>query len=757
MIRFLYIDLFCGAGGTSTGVEAARLHGEQVAKVIACVNHDANAIASHAANHPDALHFVEDIRTLNLDRLLAHVEVSRKQYPAARVVLWASLECTNFSIAKGGQSRDADSRTLAEHLFRYIDALRPDYIQIENVKEFMTWGPLAVKVVEASHGHGAYCPLKIKTVGQGKHKRRTIAPVWVPDATRRGEDYHRWVACICKDGGYRFDHRILDSADFGAYTSRRRFFGIFAAGQLPIVFPTPTHTKKPAPNLFDVRAKWRPVRDVLDLHDEGASIFGRKKPLVDATFERIYAGLVKFVAGGKEAFMVKYNSMSQSGKYVAPGIDDPCPTVAVQSRLGVAKACFLAKHFSGSPADRAISIDGPAHAITTVDHHALVSGNFLTAYYGNGYNSPVEAPAPTVTTKDRFQLVRPRFLNMQYGNGCTASVELPAGTVTPTPKHHLVTYCAETPPRKGRYLLNPQFASAGAPIDRPCFTLIARMDKRPPSIVTTENDVQHLAPFIRREGDTLIYEVYTTDSPIVVQIKEFMALYGLVDVKMRMLKISELKRIMGFPANYKLVGTQAEQKKFIGNAVEVNCVVIDNPPFSIVSQIVRFYLKRGIKFFLFAPHLTLFSADLDCTRIVCGAAIVYENGAKVNTSFLSNMFGEAGVIGDPVLYEGIDAICSAPKAELPKYKYPDCVLTVSDVAYIVKNKGEIKIDKREMVHHSALDIQKKHGKSIYGSGFLISYTAAERVTAERAAVKKEAIVWELSEREMRIVEKLSGQ
>lgn len=341
MIRFLYIDLFCGAGGTSTGVEAARLHGEQVAKVIACVNHDANAIASHAANHPDALHFVEDIRTLNLDRMLAHVEAMRKQYPAARVVLWASLECTNFSIAKGGQSRDADSRTLAEHLFRYIDALRPDYIQIENVKEFMTWGPLVVKVVEASAGHGEYCPLAIKTEGTGKHKRRTIAPVWVPDAAHRGEHYRRWVDRICADGGYRFDHRILDSADFGAYTSRRRFFGIFAAGRLPIVFPTPTHAKKPAPNLFDARAKWRPVRDVLDLHDEGASIFGRKKPLVDATFERIHAGLVKFVAGGKEAFMVKYNSMSQSGKYVAPGIDDPCPTVAVQSRLGVAKRVSL--------------------------------------------------------------------------------------------------------------------------------------------------------------------------------------------------------------------------------------------------------------------------------------------------------------------------------------------------------------------------------------------------------------------------------
>ena len=91
----------------------------------------------------------------------------------------------------------------------------------------------------------------------------------------------------------------------------------------------------------------------------------------------------------------------------------------------------------------------------------------------------------------------------------------------------------------------------------------------PPYIVTSECEGQQLPSFIRREGDTLIYEVYATDSPIVVQIKEFMALYGLVDVKMRMLKIPELKRIMGFPANYKLVGTQAEQKKFIGNAVEV--------------------------------------------------------------------------------------------------------------------------------------------------------------------------------------------
>ena len=137
-IRLLYIDLFCGAGGTSTGVEKANYKGRKCAKVIACVNHDANAIASHAANHPEAQHYTEDMRTLDLHPLAEHTAEMRRMYPMAKVVLWASLECTNFSRAKGGLPRDADSRTLAEHLFRYIEALAPDYIQIENVEEFMS-------------------------------------------------------------------------------------------------------------------------------------------------------------------------------------------------------------------------------------------------------------------------------------------------------------------------------------------------------------------------------------------------------------------------------------------------------------------------------------------------------------------------------------------------------------------------------------------------------------------------------------------
>lgn len=457
MKQLLYIDLFCGAGGTSTGVNTARIEDEECAEVIACVNHDAKAIASHAANHLNALHFTEDVRTLELSPLVQHIQKCRTQNPEALIVLWASLECTNFSKAKGGQPRDADSRTLAEHLFRYIEAIDPDYIQIENVEEFMSWGSLDEN---------------------GK-----------PLSKDRGRCYVRWRNQVMRYG-YNFDFRILNAADYGAYTSRKRFFGIFAKYGLPIVFPKQTHCKNGENTLFGTLKKWKQVREVLDFEDEGKSIFDRKKPLAEKTLERIYAGLIKFVAGGKDAFMVKYNSMNQRGKYVPPSLDEPCPTVATQGRLALASVSFLSKQFSGQPDSKNISVEEPAGTITTIDHHAFVS-----VHYGNGFNTSCAAPAATLTTKDRMALVQVKRFN-------------------------------------------------------------ARMDKMPPYIVTTET------------GEVAI-EIYETDSPMTIKIKEFMAMYYIIDITMRMLKIDELKRIMGFPEDYELIGTQADQKKFIGNAVEV--------------------------------------------------------------------------------------------------------------------------------------------------------------------------------------------
>lgn len=523
-MKLLYIDLFCGAGGTSTGVETAKYKDEQCAKVIACVNHDKNAIASHAANHPDALHFTEDIRTLELSPLISHIKKWKTKEPDALVVLWASLECTNFSKAKGGQPRDADSRTLAEHLFRYIEAIDPDYIQIENVEEFMSWGDLDEN---------------------GK-----------PISKDKGNSYLRWISNV-KSYGYRFDHRILNAADYGAYTSRKRFFGIFAKGHLPLVWPVATHSKTADDNLKN----WKPVKDVLDFDDEGKSIFGRKKSLVDASLKRIYAGLIKFVAGGKDAFLLKYNSMSQTGKYTAPDIDAPCPTVATQNRLGIVHTSFISKAFSGDPMGKNISVEQPAGSITTKDHHT-----FISVQYGNGFVKSVDSPAPTLTTKDRCALISSHFIVNQYsGGGQLSSCENPCGSITTTPKQNVVS-CVN---QSRYYLMNPQYSSPGGSVDKPCFTLIARMDKMPPYLIEASQNSE-LPDFIKPTEEGFVYEVYNDDSEIMKQIKEFMALYGILNIKMRMLKVLELKKIMGFPADYMLVGTQAEQKKYIGNAVEVN-------------------------------------------------------------------------------------------------------------------------------------------------------------------------------------------
>ena len=516
-MKLLYIDLFCGAGGTSSGVNSARLDDKQCAQVVACVNHDKNAIASHAANHPEAMHFTEDIRTLELSPLLTHLQSCRRQYPDALVVLWASLECTNFSKAKGGMPRDADSRTLAEHLFRYIEAINPDYIQIENVEEFMSWGDVDEN---------------------GK-----------PVSMDKGKSYTRWVRNV-KKYGYNFEYRILNAADYGAYTSRKRFFGIFGKKGLPITFPEATHSKEGTSSLFGTLEKWRPVRECLDFDDEGDSIFGRKKPLVEATLERIYAGLIKFVAGGKDAFIVKYNSVNKrTGKHIPPSIDEPCPTVATQNRLGLAKVSFLSKQFSGDPMSKNVSVEAPAGAITCKDHHAIISAEkFIVNYRFNNTGHSIEDPSPTICTVGQIGIASCNFIDVQYGNGTERSCEHPAPTLTTKDKCSLVTV--------KRFLMNPQYSSAGGSVDKPCFTLIARMDKMPPYLVATES------------GEAAI-EVYPTDSPMTVKIKEFMALYGIVDIKMRMLKIPELKKIMGFPEDYVLVGTQAEQKKYIGNAVEV--------------------------------------------------------------------------------------------------------------------------------------------------------------------------------------------
>ncbi|MGV8135882.1 MAG: DNA cytosine methyltransferase [Mangrovibacterium sp.] len=606
-VPVFWIDLFSGAGGTTSGIHLAN---DRNIRVIACVNHDEDAILSHKENHPSCIHLIEDVRDMNVVMALKKiVEQLRIDFPGCIVNIWASLECTNYSKAKGGLPRDADSRTLAHALFMYLEHLKPDYLYIENVREFMSWGPL-------------------------DEKGRPISKM-------NGRDYIRWIKNVCSYG-YRYDWKMLNSADFGAYTSRERYFGIFAKGSLPIKWPESTHSKKPSEGgLFESQKKWMSVRDVLDLHDEGKSIFSeRKKPISENTLKRIYAGLVKFVAGGEDIFIQKYFSGKPNGKVIS--VNGPAGTITTIDGQAIVKSCFIQQRNTGNPNSKVISTNAPARTITSTGGNQELVPCFLSHYYGNGFNTSISEPCPTLRTKDSVLKIDPSFLidyqytsnphsldspcptlltkdkfaktdvkfihnyysgggqlsdinnpnptltgipkqrvtsvlfmDQQYGMSKPSGLDQPAGTITKNPKLNLVqaqSWIMDTSfgnvgndlgkplgvitaNRKWHYLMNPSWGGFSSGIEQPSPVIIARQDKAPMYKISANQGKIFAIPIFPQENETW------------QKIRIFMALYGIIDIKMRMLKIKELLKIQGFPEEYKLKGTKTDQKKFIGNAV----------------------------------------------------------------------------------------------------------------------------------------------------------------------------------------------
>ncbi|WP_198174937.1 DNA cytosine methyltransferase [Spirosoma arboris] len=697
---FTIIDSFCGAGGWTEGVErAVDRFGNRLAVVIVGINHDKLAIASHAANHPETMHFVEDIRDKTLPRrILAVVQAARKLYPNAVLLFHGSLECTNFSNAKGGKSRDADSRSLAEFMPNYLRVLKPDLFTVENVREFMAWGPMIAKP-DMKHTWDGHAAPACHMIYDKKKKEWDYH--WIPESRTKGQYYQRWVRQI-QDMGYQFDSRLLNAADFGAYTSRLRYFAIFAKKNIPIVWPEPTHAKVVGKqvlmgqtSLFDKLKPWMPVRDVLDFSDEGHSIFGRKsnmalrpqdrEDLVENTLERIYAGLLKHVANGDVSFLSKYYSGKPEGKNIS--IDGPAGALTTSDSHALVKAAFIVQRQNDvagrSPEGRIVSIDGPARTVTTTGGNqelvqaflskyyggkpesrntgmdelcgtlttenrcAFVQANFLANYYsGGGQTTSIDEPSPTIPTKDRVSLVQcEHFIDQQYGNSEPASIDQPAGTLTENPKFGLIrterfmaNYFSEgcqtqdlnepttalttipnqrlvsVEPVEG-FLQNPGWFGNSSDLDDPAPTLIARQDKAPVSVVqcqllmnnqhdnvptsvdqpaptlltgnhhyllnaqfnNTLRSIDEVAPTITADrhypylvvtsSGELAIQILPGDSPCTIKIKQFMAAFGIVDIKMRMLNVPELKRIQGFPDDYVLKGAETHQKKFIGNSV----------------------------------------------------------------------------------------------------------------------------------------------------------------------------------------------
>lgn len=354
----LIIDCFAGGGGASVGIEMALGRGVDIA-----INHDPMAILMHKTNHTETLHLTEDIFKVNL-----------KKYVKGRKValMWASPDCTSHSRAKGGQPRESGLRILPWAVYRHAKEILPEVIIMENVAEIQEWGPLDLN---------------------GR-----------PVEERRGEDYRKFMSAM-QSLGYDYETRELVAADYGAPTTRKRWYAIFRRDGKPIVFPYPTHSKN------GILPKWKPCGDLIDWSDLGKSIFDRKKPLADKTQIRIANGVRKFILENPNpyivkdkraaAFLIQYHSETGKSECRGQGLDEPIKTIDTSNRYGLVTA-FITKFYKTGIGQ---GCDEPLHTITTSQGHFGLVSAFLVKYYGTGESIvSVNEPLPTITTKDRFGL-----------------------------------------------------------------------------------------------------------------------------------------------------------------------------------------------------------------------------------------------------------------------------------------------------------------------------------------------------------------
>lgn len=377
------VDLFCGAGGTSTGLQQACKRMGLTLNLLA-INHWAVAIETHSANHPLALHRCESLDNVN----------PRKAVPDGKLdLLVASPECTHHSNARGGAPISDQSRTSAWMVIRWCEALDIQNVLIENVPEFQTWGPV---YEDCTCGLGINARKHLK----GCRYHRPIQKL-------KGRIYRSFLSAL-RALGYQVSARVLVAADYGDPTTRKRLF-IMARKGKKVTWPEPTHSKH-GDNLFGTCPKWRAAREIIDWNVPGTSIYGRSKPLVKNTLRRIAHGLEKFGGAGLRPFIVQ---MDMGGSL--HDIDSPLPTITSADTWTLVNPFVV--QLNGTPAE-AISassrpVSSPLPTITGSEHLMLVEP-FVVEYYGTGGAESVDDPLNTVTGRDRFGLVQP-FLTEYHG------------------------------------------------------------------------------------------------------------------------------------------------------------------------------------------------------------------------------------------------------------------------------------------------------------------------------------------------------
>ena len=502
------IDSFAGGGGASTGIELATGRVVDIA-----INHDPDAILMHKTNHPYTTHYQASVWDVDPEEVCGGSPVG---------LLWASPDCKHFSKAKGGKPVDKRIRGLAWIVLRWAGTVRPRVIILENVEEFQTWGP----------------------VRRGR-----------PVKAKAGQTFQRFVSQL-EALGYAVEWRELVAADYGAPTTRKRFFLIARCDGRPIVWPEPTHAPADSPEVKEgIKKHWRSAAEIIDWSLPCPSIFDTReqirekyglkaqRPLRPNTMRRVARGVDKFVIKSANPFLVIVN---HAGEFRGQSLSDPIQTITAKHGYGVVNpvmapwtvtnttnstghpvnepigtartgggggqmflgASLIQHHTEHSEHVRGHEITGPIMTIDAANRYGMTVAS-LVKYYGGVVGASVEDPVPTVTSVDHNALQTAHMVKMKGDNLGGPTTE-PVQTITAGGSHHGV--------------------------------VTTRVAKAEPGA-----DLRHW-PEIRNLLNT--YCGYALRPEDVILFRIGGAWYFMADIGLRMLTPRELYRANGFPDDY---------------------------------------------------------------------------------------------------------------------------------------------------------------------------------------------------------------
>lgn len=594
----LIVDNFAGGGGASTGIAQGIGRSPDIA-----VNHNAQALAMHEENHPDTLHFNESVWDIDV-----------KMVTAGNPVLmgWFSPDCTHFSVAKGGKPVKKEIRGLAWIVKKWAGQSDMAILKMENVKEFVTWGPLIAARCKETGRVLKLVPDGKDNKGNDRFRTEVAAPgeqvpyreqALVPDKKRAGKTFKQFIRQL-REMGYTVEwkEKGLVASDFGDPTTRKRFFLIARKDGLPVVWPEPTHGD---PKKFPERTPWKTAGQNLDWSIKAPSIFEEgRRPLAENTLKRIAKGIQKFVIGaGDDAFLVKTNhtapgydcfrgqSLEEPLQTItaSPGFsmaavtltkfnensigqaaDQPLDTImAGATRFGtveceLVQTGFIATIDHTSSKDTASSLEEPIGTVTSKARHIQVAA--LLKHFTGVVGQDLNQPLPTITAKDHNSVMSADLLEVahiqrDFGNSVGQGADEPLGTITAGGGGKSALVASSLVKLKGS-------CQHGQSLDRPLDTIAAQ-----------GNHYAQVQAFLVKFFGT--GTAVSLDNPLdTITSKARFGLvtihgvdYQIVDIGMRMLKPHELYRCQGFPEGYKhaFVGGKKlpdhAQVRMVGNSV----------------------------------------------------------------------------------------------------------------------------------------------------------------------------------------------